>query len=551
MCFATMRVKHKQPVLFWIGWCLVLWTSTVLRLASPDWDQGVAAHPDERFLLGVAHDLSLYANPCEVSPDFPYGQLPVTLISFLVRLVPQADPLYSSRLLSGLGGVLLVALTGHCGFRLSRSRTGGLLAAVLAAFCPFLIQQGHFYTVDPWAAIFCTLAMLLAMKQRWYLSGGFVGLAVACKASSVWFGVSLGVVMMIVRPSRAWTRSGLRLVSGFLSGLFIGSPWLVLAPLQCWRGPFVQAQLASGRFTFPYTRQYAQTLPWIYPFVQMLLWGMGPVITLAGCLTLCRSFADAAWKRRPYVFAVVPTVLFFVVTGGLYVKYPRYLLPIYPLWIGFAAKGCLDLFRVFYGARRWWGRVGLLLILTLPTCILGIAQASVYTGLHPWVQASRWIYAHIDEGATLVVESWDHPLPVPLPSGDPSRYEQVTVSVLDHSQTSISRLELLDLSRASQAVVLASRRNYGVVARRPERFEAMYRWYETLFEEREALVFSRCPRIGWVAFSDDPFRGFRKHDVPSMGDYCDAEFVIRLPRLDESFRVYDAPTTVILLSGSE
>jgi hypothetical protein len=356
---------------------------------------------------------------------------------------------------------------------------------------------------------------------------------------------------MIVMPTRAWIRSGLLLVSGLLSGMFVGFPWLVLAPLQCWRGPLLQAQLAAGRFTFPYTRQYAQTFPWIYPLVQMFLWGMGPAITMAGFLALGRSAIAAISRHKPYVGAVVPTLLFFIVTGGLYVKYPRYLLPIYPLWIGFATKGFFDLYRSLHGSIDGWGRAGLILVLILPTCMLGIAQASVYGGPHPWVQASRWIYDNIDEGATLMVESWDHPLPVPLPAGDPSRYEQVTVSVLDHSQTSISSVELLDLARTSKAVVLASRRNYGVVARRPERFEAMHRWYETLFEEREALVFSRCPRIGWVAFSDDPFRAYREYDVPSMGDYCDAEFVIKLPRLDESFRVYDAPTTVILWGGRE
>ena len=461
MGFAIMQIKLKRPATFWILWCLILWTSTVLRFVYPDWDQGIAAHPDERFLLGVAHELPLYANPCEVSPDFPYGQLPVTLISLIVRLAPEADPLYSSRLFSGLGGVLLVVLTGHCGFRLSHSRPGGLLAAVLAAFCPFLIQQAHFYTVDPWAAIFGTLAVLLAMRKRWYLSGGFVGLAVACKASSVWFGVSLGVVMMIVMPTRTRIRSGSLLVSGLLSGLFVGSPWLVLAPLQCWRGPFVQAQLAAGRFTFPYTRQYAQTLPWIYPLVQMFLWGMGPAITMAGCLALGRSAIAAISRHKPYVGAVVPTLLFFIVTGGLSVKYPRYLLPIYPLWIGFATKGFLDIYRSLHGSIEGWGRAGLILVLILPTCILGIAQVSVYAGPHPWMQASRWIYDNIDGGATLVVESWDHPLPVPLPAGDPSRYEQVTVPVLDHSQTSISGVELLDLSRTSKAVVLASRRKIG------------------------------------------------------------------------------------------
>lgn len=541
------RAKQGRPTHFWILWCLILLISAFLRFSNPDWDQGVAAHPDERFLLGVAYDTPIYGSPCKIAPEFPYGHLPVTVISLMMALAPQADPLYSSRLLSSLGGVLLVVLTGCCGLRLTRSQGGGLLAAFLAAFCPFFVQQAHFYTADPWAAIFGTLALLLGMREKWFWSGSFVGLAVACKASSAWIGVSLIVAMMIVTHPRRWIRSGSHYLFGGLIAIFFGSPWLILTPFRCWRGPLVQAQLAAGWFVFPYTQQYVRTSPWVYPLKQMFLWGIGPAATLAGAVTLSRSFAVWRQMRRSYKLALVATILFIAATAGLYVKYPRYLLPIYPVWMGLAAKGLVDLHQSFHRGLQRLGSFVLILLAVLITSALGIAQASVYRGFHPWVEASRWIYENVPEGSTIAVESWDHPLPVPLPSGDPSRYQQVTVPVLDGTQASDEDAETFELFRDAEVVVLASRRNYGVVIRQPERFDTAYHWYETLFRERRVSIFSRCPVIGGLALTDDPLRDLLSRGDSDVSRYCETEWVLRLPRLDESFRVYDAPITIILV----
>jgi hypothetical protein len=68
-----------------------------------------------------------------------------------------------------------------------------------------------------------------------------------------------------------------------------------------------------------------------------------------------------------------------------------------------------------------------------------------------------------------------------------------------------------------------------------------------MFRARKRLVFSRCPKVGPVAFSDNPFRALRTHKAPDLRDICDARFIIELPRLDESLRVYDAPITVLLV----
>ena len=64
--------------------------------------------------------------------------------------------------------------------------------------------------------------------------------------------------------------------------------------VSCWRGPLVQASMATGRFDFPYTRQYIGTWPFVYPLVQMALWGLGPLAAFAGRASAISAMARAS-----------------------------------------------------------------------------------------------------------------------------------------------------------------------------------------------------------------------------------------------------------------
>ena len=123
----------------WLMWLVLLLAATALRLPAPDWDAAVpiagtaiAAHPDERYLLDVAQSTPLWGDPCATSLDFPYGHLPVYVARLLVMVAPTADPLYAARLLSGLLGVLLVAVAGAWGRALTGERGALFAAAVMA-----------------------------------------------------------------------------------------------------------------------------------------------------------------------------------------------------------------------------------------------------------------------------------------------------------------------------------------------------------------------------------------------------------------------------------
>jgi len=367
-----------------------------------------------------------------------------------------------------------------------------------------------------------------------------------------------------------------------LIAFLLASPWMLLRPTACWRGAWIQAGMVAGRYDFPYTRQYAGTWPYVYPLAQMALWGLGPLATLAGTMGLARALRR--WRTASFAVRVAAlwTLVYFLATAGLYVKFPRYLLPIYPVWAAWASYELgvrsgeragqriseSTSQRISEKASRRIGEpasqrisesangekyptpYSLLptpysLLTLISTALLGLAQVSVYTAPHPWVTASRWVYENVPPGAIVAVEMWDHPLPAPLPEGDAAQYQQITLPIFDdESLEKTGRLG--EAIQKADVIILASRRGYGALARLPGRYAQTLTWYRELLGTRNVIAFGRCPRLGPLALSDDPLADAGLPPQLSLAERCGTPFALRLPRLDESFRVYDTPTVLII-----
>ncbi len=113
-----------------------------------------------------------------------------------------------------------------------------------------------------------------------------------------------------------------------------------------------QTNMVRGYWRPPYTIQYAHTVPYFYHLNQMLWYTIGwPlfILSMVGVVTtgakLLLESVDKVLRQEfltkppspeliPFVFMMV----FFLATGYLQVKFPRYLLPLYPLMFIFAAS---------------------------------------------------------------------------------------------------------------------------------------------------------------------------------------------------------------------
>jgi len=461
----------------WLQWLLlaaILVLALVLRWTGLDWDDYNHYHPDERYITWVATSIEWpsdwrYAldpvqtsfNPFYWPADaesegiellqgesrkFAYGHFPLYLGVAATRLVEQFGPILSSLLpedwlissdvLNGRGAIEFRHLTA-----VSRTLTGlidtitilvlfligrliygtavGLLASAFLALNVMHIQLSHFFTSDPFLALFVVLALFFMIRgvtgkaddinaqdekvDDWrslrflhchpttcnlLLASAFIGLAVGSKFSAMLLILPLSVAVWLGSTHRRLWRLGVAiLVTLFV--FFITNPFAILdlgceaitpavqfGPLSIaalnWRSCFLQNIFTQGAMVrgvadLGFTRQYAGTVPYLYPIEMQLRWGMG---WLLGLLAFA-GFAWAIWQGVIYLGrrfharidagegVITPagdaslvllawTLPFFLITGSFYVKFMRYLLPLTP-------------FLMLYGAAllwQWHNRVG-------------------------------------------------------------------------------------------------------------------------------------------------------------------------------------------------
>jgi hypothetical protein len=572
-----------------------------VRLYGLDWDGGLGAHPDERYVVGVADSVRWpdRLNPLDIVPGFAYGHLSPYLLALVAGLVRRADPLLIGRALAAMFDLGTVALTFALGRRLYGEGVG-LLAAAFVALMVTHVQQAHFYTADVPLAFFVVGTLLFAAclaedgrQHQALLAGAWAGLALGTKFSAALLVLPLGAACTVLpggpgaherrvghwkwacRWKRAarWKRAG-ECGVGALVAFALTNPFALATFPAFWRNVAEQAALARGVLDVPYTRQFHATWPYLYPVVQQLRWGMGWLLGLVAFAGLTYTVWRAVREppRRAEWVVLAWAVPGFAFIGALYAKFPRYLLPLTPvlaiygarmlvalcrgkplrrLAISSQAKGvlvCSKLLACQGHAQPSQGLVSLLISATLIYSLLHcLVFLNLYRSPHPWPAASEWFVDHVPRGAVVAVEQWDHPLPL-----DATGYDVRELPVFDEDTPEKWAGMGATLAEADY-VIIASRRGYAALARWPERYPLTARYYRLLFEGglgfEPVACFGRYPRLGPLALVDDPVAGLG-FSLPGL---CQpkAPVVLRLGRLDESFVVYDHPQVVIMRRGAE
>ncbi len=598
----------------------ILLVAAALRLSGLSWDGGIGAHPDERYVVGMAERMAWprRLDPFGVDPAYPYGHLPL----YLFLLPGGADRLMAARLLTGLLDVGTVALTAAlartlmaAGGRDRCQSRGMLMAALFLTVMPLHVQQAHFATADVPLAFFSTGALLFAARSavrpharraaecrpargqarstaECRLAGVWAGLALGCKAGAALLLIPVALAGALGGENR---RERIGRAAGTLGAALatfaVTNPFAVLEFPRFLSNVTAQAALARGAVLAPYTLQYRGTLPYLYPIAQQLAWGMGPVLGLLGFGGLAWTVVRAArGPISPAEWVVLAWALpFFAFTGGLYVKFPRYLLPLTPVLAAYAARGLFPSAshpgssipapvhpRPIFPLSAFGppGRHSAIascrttnhqpashpcpsvpirvhprpifgLLAVLPAALLSLALVGSYSRPHPWVAASEWIRAHLPPGAVIAVEEWDHPLPL-----DAEGYTLRVLPVFESEGEEKERKMASALAEAD-AVVIASRRGYGALARWPDRFPMTLSRYRALFSGERGFVAAGCwgrwPSLAGLSLADDPFGAA---DLPLPHPACrPAGAWLRLPRLDESFVVYDHPEVVVFVAS--
>ena len=124
---------------------------------------------------------------------------------------------------------------------------------------------------------------------------------------------------------------------GFLAGCataFAVSPYSVL-DFSAFRSSMAyETSLARGTLSVPYTLQFLGTTPYLF-FLQNLPWHLGPLLPLiSGAGMLAWPLAMLRGRSPSAAFPLwLFAVVYFSYVGGMFARFIRYLLPLYPALI--------------------------------------------------------------------------------------------------------------------------------------------------------------------------------------------------------------------------
>jgi len=523
------------------------------------------------YILVVA--ASLVGKLAGLSALFQSSPATAQALASLARLGSYDQMNLLGRVLSALFDSGTVYLTFLIGRRVYGTRAG-LLGAAFTAFATIHVQLSHFYAFDPVACFFIIFSLYGSLRVIQegqtgdsVLAGAMAGLAVSSKANA--FPVVLSVaVAHLVRAYRQSRKTGeeegaaslpvssrsqvsLLIYSGAaaLLAFALTSPFALLDLKNFLNVIGEQGKMVRGINDWPFTRQYRGTIPYVYHIEQQLKYGLGWPLGLVAFtgfgLTLVRTALRRA-RGEEWVL-LVWCVLYFLLTGGFVVKFPRYMLPLLPLfnlmgahWL-FALKDWLkerwikrtkdrgEETTASYPLSFWgWLQIGGLADLLILVAFVGAVLYSVsfvvgvYGREHTWITASKWIYENVPDGSTIAVEHWDDELPKPLPQpwGHAQQHGYNHVRLGLYEEDNEAKFQLLkEQLRQADYIALASNRLYRSIPRLPPRYPMTIRYYQLLFSEqlgfKKVAEFTARPRLnGWERNDDNADESFTVYDHP-------------------------------------
>ena len=553
----------------------ILALALALRLFGINWDDGYLFHADERAVLTAVDQLALppvsdlgVLLDAEESPWnpgwFPYGSLPLYLLKG-VQLgaapfggLDLVEMRLAGRAVSALADSLTVFAVYLLALRLADRRVA-LLASLLTATAVLHIQLSHFAGVDTLLTLFVVLSILGALRaaerRTWgasAMAGAAVGLALATKASAA--PLMLPLFLAHLPPlgpgwRQEWTGCAARL--GLALGaagavLVVGQPYMLL-DWEVFRADLTeQSEMVRRIRDYPFTRQYADTIPYLYDVRQLAVFGLGLPLGLLAWAGL----AFAGWwcvRRRSsaHLLALAWVAPYLLIVGSFETKFLRYMLPATPFLLLFGSQmlmAAVDWARTHRSALTPWARAAVVGVAGA-TALYALAYVGIYSRPHPAVEAAAWMEAQQLPSDTVVLrEHWDDSIPYlgrydvrELPLYDPDGPEKT-----DHLSRELAEADYM---------VLYSSRLYGSIARLPDRYPVSSRYYSLLLGGDlgyELVHFeANHPSLPGIALVNDTFARPGLPTPEPLAQNRPAFATFNLGHADDSFVVFDHPLVLV------
>ena len=491
-----------------------------LRFYKLDWAQGLFTHPDEYHIAASVNQLSF---PTQMHPHFfSYGTVTIYLIYFTQEIIKSLSSILNSQFLipnSFLVGrfysALFSTLTIFIVYKISKSfmkTQFSLLATLLVAITPGLIQQSHFATPESALTFFLFGSLLfiikfLKLKKIFYLiiASIFLGLALGVKVSSIVF--LLPLIVVIIIPS---FKKPLALIERiFLSLIIVFTTFVLAAPFVFIDYPAFRSNLdyegslVIGKIPVFYTRQFIDTVPVIFQIEKILPYALGPALLILGIIGLVflifniikKTKQSQAWPKIETIIILIAFLTLFISNAFLFAKWARFVAPTFPFFAIFAAYLLEQLTNKMRSLSY-----SLTIILLLSTMLWTIAFFSIYTNPDIRITASDWLNSNTKAGSTFLVEGGNT---IDIPLG--GNFQRMSLDFYPLEQDSLTRERIADALYSSDYFLVQSRRVFMNHQRLPDFYPRTAKLYDSLFNEklgfRQIKEFHSYPKLSLLGLT--------------------------------------------------
>lgn len=543
----------------------------ILRIYGLNWDQGYHLHPDERALTMIADRIAFpktFTLDAFISPDSPlnpkffaYGSFPIYLLKSLGSFGSLYDKTLGNydkiNILGRIASVVFDIGTICVIYLLTKSlfknkRAIPLVAALFYAISVLPIQLSHFFAVDTILNFFIVLCLYSCIRytEKINISGLLIlgltaGLAFATKFTGVLLVIPILATILIssFRENLGLVKKIKYLFTRFIFffiifalSAFLFMPYAFIDFTSFTANISEQLRMSKDPYVFPFTLQYVNTTPYLYPLQQIFLWGMGPLISLfsfIGLILILRKGVSLLRKETPYrnygwIILIIFNLFYFLLVGRSAVKFMRYYLPLYPL-LAILAAYFIDTFLT--RVKHLLGQhitLTIILLLVFISLLWPLSFINIYNKPNTRVAASDWINKNIKEGSVLAIEHWDDRLPIS--GGEKFSFVEMPMYEPDGNE---KKWETVERNlKVADYIILASNRLYVPLSKLGDctKIKPVERCYPKT-EEYYKKMFSGD--LGFVKTAE-----FTNYPKLSINSY---QLTINDFSADENFTVFDHP----------
>ena len=365
VCVALQKFRNQRWPIALIS---ILALALLLRLYGITWGFPYIYHPDERYLVQSAY----HFGTGDLNPGwFGYPALQMYILFFVNILftgvgfmsgrfssledvsalwISQHHQFYLlGRLTTVVFGIGTVVLAYFLGKAFFREKKIGLLAALFLSVVPLHVEHSHYATTDVpmtfWITATCLAAYQAYMtgQRKYYVIASLTsGLAAATK-----YTVGLVIVTLVIAHLLRVETGRRSLLRRLLSGELILSSACAAAAFLI-ANPFLllnyEQALNDLEFDYLHARWGSLTSPpgssWCWYLSDALPAGLSLPLMLSSLSGLIYMLARRS--KEAYILAIFPT-LYLLFIGRWTVHWDRWLVPVAPFLLLFAAKLLFDL----------------------------------------------------------------------------------------------------------------------------------------------------------------------------------------------------------------